>query len=514
MLRLSPIPNAYRATNKLYSLYCYLLTDITFLYYSLSTDIPIAPLVISFNQKPIALCAQKSKFLYSQNSFTTICNNSLLKSFAVCNNKSIFTFHSFNSAYYSTLNQNKKTEPSSSAEPINTQTPAKHTEKKLTLWEKVKHEANHYWDGTKLFGKEIKISTKLFIKMLSGTSLTRREHLPFSLFVIIPFAELLLPFALKIYPNLLPSTYEDKKMAESKKLKFQKTRQEVSNYLRVTIKESLENKKQRILNAEDGTTAKNLDFFKQLDASLTNIRASGGKVTQDEILKLAGIFKDDLTLDNLTRPQLILVCRYLDISSYGTDNYIKYNINKRLKYIRADDHIIKSEGLDTLTVNELRSACIARGIKTVGESPAKMKEGLQLWIQLHLELETPTIFLILSRILSAGDQTAKPSIDILQATLSSLPESLVNEATLAMAEEKGTATNKHRLEVLEEQEELIEDESEQEEKHIKSKETSPDSSSSEQTITPDTQSESNTPVDSPTSADLQKQDSSKKPTFK
>jgi LETM1 and EF-hand domain-containing protein 1, mitochondrial len=48
--------------------------------------------------------------------------------------------------------------------------------KKLTLWQKIKHEAAHYWDGTKLLGFEIKISTKLALKMAAGYELTRRER--------------------------------------------------------------------------------------------------------------------------------------------------------------------------------------------------------------------------------------------------------------------------------------------------------------------------------------------------
>lgn len=50
------------------------------------------------------------------------------------------------------------------------------TKKKLTLWEKVKHEAAHYWDGTKLLGFEIRISSKLALKMAAGYELTRRER--------------------------------------------------------------------------------------------------------------------------------------------------------------------------------------------------------------------------------------------------------------------------------------------------------------------------------------------------
>jgi hypothetical protein len=43
------------------------------------------------------------------------------------------------------------------------------------VWIKVKHEASHYWSGTKLLGKEIRISARLQMKLLRGKSLTRRE---------------------------------------------------------------------------------------------------------------------------------------------------------------------------------------------------------------------------------------------------------------------------------------------------------------------------------------------------
>lgn len=49
-------------------------------------------------------------------------------------------------------------------------------EKKLTLWQKVKREANHYWDGTKLLATEVRISSKLALKMAAGYELTRREN--------------------------------------------------------------------------------------------------------------------------------------------------------------------------------------------------------------------------------------------------------------------------------------------------------------------------------------------------
>ena len=41
---------------------------------------------------------------------------------------------------------------------------------------------------------------------------------PFAVFVIVPFMELLLPVALKLFPNMLPSTFEDKYSAASTKI--------------------------------------------------------------------------------------------------------------------------------------------------------------------------------------------------------------------------------------------------------------------------------------------------------
>ena len=52
----------------------------------------------------------------------------------------------------------------------------KEEDKKLSIWQKVKKEAIHYWDGTKLLVTEVKISSKLALKMAAGYELTRREH--------------------------------------------------------------------------------------------------------------------------------------------------------------------------------------------------------------------------------------------------------------------------------------------------------------------------------------------------
>lgn len=47
---------------------------------------------------------------------------------------------------------------------------------KLTIGQKIKKELLHYWDGAKLLVAEVRISSKLALKMAAGYELTRRER--------------------------------------------------------------------------------------------------------------------------------------------------------------------------------------------------------------------------------------------------------------------------------------------------------------------------------------------------
>lgn len=78
--------------------------------------------------------------------------------------------------------------------------------------------------------------------------------------------------------------------------------------------------------------------------------------------------------------------------------------------------------------------------------------------------------MILSRAFSFSDSKdlATP-VEALQATLSSLPDSLLTETELHVSELEGAATPQQKLEVLEQQEELIADELAQEEKEEKAR---------------------------------------------
>jgi len=53
-------------------------------------------------------------------------------------------------------------------------------------WKKVKHEAAHYWHGSKLLVSEVRISARLQWKILHGESLTRRERRQARFWILLP----------------------------------------------------------------------------------------------------------------------------------------------------------------------------------------------------------------------------------------------------------------------------------------------------------------------------------------
>ncbi|KAI5961778.1 hypothetical protein CANMA_003755 [Candida margitis] len=331
---------------------------------------------------------------------------------------------------------------------------------KPTLWEKVKHEAQHYWSGTKLLGYEVKVSTKLLTKLIAGYGLSRRESnqlqrtivdvvrlVPFAVFVLIPFAELLLPVALKLFPNMLPSTYESKKDRQIKRNKLKKTRNAASEYIKQTMEQSGLKLSKKITDSERENF---VQFFHAI--------SMGKNPTREQLIQVARLFKNDQVLDNLSRHQLVAMCKYMSLRPFGTDSILRYQIRHRLLTIIKDDKVIDYEGVESLSIPELQMACSQRGIKTSDVSPGRMREDLETWLDLRLRQKIPSTLLILSSAYTYGDnQTTESYYDALLAVLSSIPDEVYNVAKLELSDD-----SKLKLNILKEQDELIEEENERE----------------------------------------------------
>lgn len=336
----------------------------------------------------------------------------------------------------------------------------KKTEKE-PLMARIKHEVQHYWDGTKLLGYEINVSTKLLFKMLRGYELSRREQtqlrrttgdlfrlVPFSAFLIIPFAELLLPVALKIFPNLLPSTYESNADKTKKKEKLLTTRNQTSAFLRQTFKES---GMKLPSSTSESDRAAFIQFFKTLNTL-------GGTPSKEEVIRIARLFKNDLVLDNLSRPQLVAMAKYLNLRPFGSDQILRYQIRYKLLQIIKDDRAIDYEGVESLSLSELQSACVSRGFKTHGVSPARLKDDMKIWLDLRLRQKIPSTLLILSSVYTYGEASRDLDsyYDALVQVLRSIPDQVYNITKSEVASDDVAL----RLELIKEQQGLIKEEQE------------------------------------------------------
>ncbi|KAL6105918.1 letm1 [Pungitius sinensis] len=318
---------------------------------------------------------------------------------------------------------------------------------KRTLRQWVVDEVKHYYHGFRLLWIDTTIAGRMLWRVLNGHPLSRRERrqflrtcadvfrlLPFLVFIIVPFMEFLLPVALKLFPNMLPSTFETQSKKEERLKTELRVKLEMAKFLQDTIEEiALRNKA-----AQGNVTEEFSTFFQK-------IRDSGERPSNEQIIRFSKLFEDELTLDNLTRPQLVALCRLLELQSIGTNNFLRFQLIMKLRTIRADDKLIAEEGVESMSVNEVQTACRARGMRSLGVTEERLREQLIQWLELHLNQQIPTSLLLLSRAMFLPD-TLSPA-DQLKTTLQTLPEIVTKEAQMMVAEmELSKVDNKAKVE--------------------------------------------------------------------
>ncbi|KAL2941398.1 Mitochondrial proton/calcium exchanger protein [Bienertia sinuspersici] len=319
----------------------------------------------------------------------------------------------------------------------------------------------HYWLGTKLLWADVRICSRLLLKLASGKSLSRRERqqltrttadifrlVPVAVFILVPFMEFLLPVFLKLFPNMLPSTFQDK-MKEQEDLKRRlNARIEYAKFLQETVKE-MAKEVQNSRSGEIKQTAEDLDEF------MNNVRR-GEDVSNEEILGFAKLFNDELTLDNISRPRLVNMCKYMGIMPFGADAYLRFMLRQKLRKIKEDDRMIQAEGVESLSEAELRQACRDRGLLGL-LSVEEMRQQLRDWLDLSLNHSVPSSLLILSRAFNISGKI-RPE-EAVEAALSSLPDEVVDTVGATSLPSEDTVSERRRkLEFLEMQEELIKEE--------------------------------------------------------
>lgn len=337
---------------------------------------------------------------------------------------------------------------------------------KSSLWSRIKHEAKHYRDGTKLLGFEIKISSRLLLKSSAGYELSRRELLqlkrttsdivrlvPFAAFVLVPFAELLLPIALKLFPNLLPSTYESVKDKQSKLESLRKTRKLVSGIIKGNISHfkptDISEEHKKVFN----------EFYQ-------HVRQTGEPESRQQLIQVARLFKDDTVLDNVTRSYLVALAKYINLRPFGTDVMLRYRIRYKMLELKKDDLSIYYEGVEQLSPTELFNACASRGIKCNNVEDSVLRDNLKIWLNMRLKDKIPSTLLIMATAYNYGEITSKKSLyDALCDVLSGIPDELYHEVKVNVVQEDSISP-KQKLLQLKEQEEIMKEEEQQEKNAI------------------------------------------------
>jgi LETM1 and EF-hand domain-containing protein 1, mitochondrial len=238
--------------------------------------------------------------------------------------------------------------------------------------------------------------------------------IPFSMFLLIPLAEFALPFALKIFPNLLPSTFQDSLKAEENMKRELQSRLAMAQFFQETLEELAKEQKRKARKArkdssvvptsatttsDSSSSSSSSDSSSSSSSSLLHLqedsaasmldflqKARNGEMLESSvIIRYAKYFQDDLTLDNMPRMQLMNMCKYMNIAPYGNDSFLRFQLRHRIRILKEDDQRILWEGIESLTKMELREACQERGMRSTGLSKDAYKYALQQWLDLSVQ---------------------------------------------------------------------------------------------------------------------------------
>jgi len=360
------------------------------------------------------------------------------------------------------------------------------------LTDAAKKEAHHYWMGSKLLAADLRTARHILGRTLEGNSLSRRERkqllrtvtdlfrvVPMSIFVLVPFLEFALPFALKLFPNMLPSTFQDSLKAEENMKKELATRLAMAEFFQETLQNLAKDHRRRyetkITKAVEGECAAESVNIKRQETAASFLEfidkaRNGEMLPPDVIIKYSSYFKDELTLDNMPRMQLINMCKYMNILPYGSEALLRFQLRHKIRILQEDDQRILWEGIDSLTKMELREACQERGMRSTGLNKDSYTRALQQWLDLSVNQNVPISLLIMSRTFFLQKEMSGPSrvqddsksLTSLADAISGLDKDVVNEVVLEVATSKEKSFSPEvlaiKLEVLETQNELIQEE--------------------------------------------------------
>lgn len=249
------------------------------------------------------------------------------------------------------------------------------------------------------YGEEYSISAT---KSIQRTSADLLKMIPFSFFIVVPFAELLLPACLYLFPNIVPSTFLNQSKQEAVWNTLISARKGYADKLHSFMLE-----KGKEMNSPE------------LMPFLHEIRFRTNRIDRKQLIQNKEMLSKYLKFGNMDSDELINTCRFLGLepwTGFQTFNKVvmtllskilsffhisfprEYNpkrfpfsqikrnivmiqLRKRLKQIRSEDFELLGENIETLDLSVLRTLCRERAIDTDLNTEQQMRQQLKSWVR-------------------------------------------------------------------------------------------------------------------------------------
>ncbi|CAE7609984.1 letm1 [Symbiodinium natans] len=287
------------------------------------------------------------------------------------------------------------------------------------LWD----QALHLWHGSRLLAVNARTAWRLRNQVANGQKLTRRERqllettakdlvrlLPFSVFLIIPGAELLLPVALTLFPTLIPSTFTTDE---------QRRRQLILRNLEHSVV------RRRLLEHMVARTLVYESLSDDVSKSITPVfrsLARGGIIGAKDIRRLSVSFEDDgpLAIQKLPRYILRELCQVMGIYTWSAwleglllpramhAVRLRFILQQTLEKREEDDRCLAEVDLNALTPRELERENERRRMRWLGDE-SNLRVQLRDWLELSLDQDIPNHVLLFLRP-CATDLEAVPAL--------------------------------------------------------------------------------------------------------
>mmetsp|Transcript_34866 Transcript_34866/g.56889 ORF Transcript_34866/g.56889 Transcript_34866/m.56889 type:complete len:784 (+) Transcript_34866:34-2385(+) len=337
--------------------------------------------------------------------------------------------------------------------------PARGLQRLQSLWKRIKKEVKHLKEGSKLMWADIKTARKILAKFARGGELTFRERrqlrratldvlrfVPMIIIVLVPFLEAALPLLLWAFPNMLPSRFQSEHLKLERRKKLLSARIGLTKFFEDTLHEFVKETRRK----EEYAKTERVESLENLLSKLKG----NEEIHNDQILKIAALFDDEMALDNASHSVLSNLCRYMQLNTFGTTAMLRQRLYDKIRQIRKEDAGIRKHGLDDIPESLLKQLLRERGMRADFQEWV-LRRNMKKWLVLSLDHDVPVTLLIMSRIFTLQHIPGQDTTEMLKDTISTIGEATTKE----MLVEKGVVDDvAAEKEIIERQQRLIEEE--------------------------------------------------------